>query len=152
MNQKLFTQYSRSGPKRADTYWLLHIDRVDEPDRFDYKVTHIIPGVLIRVDFHLGFKVDPKINFYFREVLEDLVNSGELKLESSYDSLKKHGFPGDFKFVLINRIMPHDYVLSKTENFILMIQRLANRLSINDVKALTARFFKYRYRTGSNSF
>jgi KUP system potassium uptake protein len=123
-------------PKRADTYWLLHVDRVDEPNRFDYKVNHIIPGVLIRVDFHLGFKVDPKINLYFREVLEELVNAGEIKLESSYDSLKKHGFPGDFKYVLINRIMPRDYILSKTENFILTLQSLAGRLSIPDVKAL----------------
>lgn len=123
-------------PKRADTYWFLHIDRVDEPNRFDYRINHIIPGVLIRVDFHLGFKVDPKINLYFREVLEDLARSGEIKLESSYDSLKKHGFPGDFKYILINRIMPRDYKLSKTENFILMLQSIVGRLSISDVKAL----------------
>jgi KUP system potassium uptake protein len=123
-------------PKRAETFWFLHIDRVDEPNRFDYMVNHIIPGVLIRVDFHLGFKVDPKINLYFREVLDDLVKSGEIKLESSYDSLKKHGFTGDFKFILISRIMPRDYILSKTENFILLLQRIASRLSINDIKAL----------------
>jgi len=123
-------------PKRADTYWLLHVDRVDEPNRFDYKVNHIIPGVLIRIDFHLGFKVDARINLYFREVLEDLVKSGEIKLESSYNSLKKHGFPGDFKYVLISRVMPRDYILTKTENFILLLQGLINRMSISEVKAL----------------
>ena len=123
-------------PKRADTYWFLHIDRVDEPNRFEYKVNHLIPEVLIRVDFHIGFKVDPKINLYFREVLEDLVSSGEIKLTSSFDSLKKHGFPGDFKYVFIDRIMLRDYKLTKTENFILALQRLARNLSIPDVKAL----------------
>jgi KUP system potassium uptake protein len=123
-------------PKRADTYWFLHVDRVDEPNRFDYKVTHIIPEVLIRVDFHLGFKLDPKINLYFREVLEDLVNSGEIKLESSYESLKKHGFTGDFKFILIERIMLHDFKLSNTENFILMLQSLVRHLSIPEERAL----------------
>ena len=92
-------------PKRADTYWFLHIDRVDEPNRFEYKVNHIIPGVLIRIDFHIGFKVDPKINLYFREIVEDLVESGEINLDSSYDSLKKHGLKGDFKFILIERVM-----------------------------------------------
>ena len=81
-------------PKRADRYWLLHIDRVDEPNRFEYKVTHIIPGVLIRIDFHIGFKVDPKINLYFKEIVEDLVKSGEINLESSYDSLKKAWLTG----------------------------------------------------------
>lgn len=123
-------------PKRADKYWLLHVDRVDEPNRFDYKVNHIIPGVLIRVDFHIGFKVDPKINLYFREIIEDLVQSGEIKLESGYDSLKKHGFPGDFKFVLIERIMLRDFKLTKTENFILALRSLVRHISIPEERAL----------------
>jgi KUP system potassium uptake protein len=123
-------------PKRADTYWFLHVDRVDEPDRFDYKVNHIIPGVLIRVDFHIGFKVDPKINLYFREVVEDLVDSGEIRLESSFDSMKKHGFPGDFKYVFIERIMLRDYKLTKTENFILALHRIIRYMGIPDVRAL----------------
>lgn len=135
IESKIIYSIFNKRPKRADTYWLLHVDRVDEPNRFDYKVTHIIPGVLIRIDFHLGFKVDPKINLYFKEVLEDMVNAGEIKLESSYDSLRKHGFPGDFKFVLINRIMTRDFELTNTENFILMLQRIAGNLSISDVKS-----------------
>lgn len=131
----IFSIFSKE-PKRADTYWFLHVDRVDEPDRFDYRVNHIIPGVLIRVDFHLGFKIDPKINLYFREVLEDLARSGEIKLESSFDSLKKHGFPADFKFILIERIMLRDFKLSNTENFILTLQNLVNYISISDERAL----------------
>jgi KUP system potassium uptake protein len=123
-------------PKRADTYWLLHIDRVDEPNRFDYRVTHIIPGVLIRIDFHIGFKVDTKINLYFREVLEDLIKSGEIKLESGYDSLKKYRLPGDFKFILIERIMLKDIKLTSTENFVLTLHRLIQHISIPEVRAL----------------
>lgn len=123
-------------PKRADRYWLLHVDRVDEPNRFDYKVNHIIPGVLIRVDFHIGFKVDPKINLYFKEIVEDLVESGEIKLESSYDSLKKHGYPGDFKFVLLERVILRDFKLTNTENFILTLRSLARHISIPEERAL----------------
>ena len=123
-------------PKRADKYWLLHVDMVDEPNRFEYRVNHIIPGVLIRVDFHIGFKVDPKINLYFKEVIEDLVKSGEIKLESSFDSLKKYGLPGDFKFVLIERIMLRDFKLSNTENFILSLRSLVQHISIPEARAL----------------
>jgi KUP system potassium uptake protein len=123
-------------PKRADRYWLLHIDRVDEPNRFEYKVNHIIPGILLRVDFHIGFKVDPKVNLYFKEIVEDLVASGEIKIESSFESLRKHGLPGDFKFVLIERIMLHDFKLSKTDNFILSLRNLVKFISIPDVRAL----------------
>lgn len=123
-------------PKRAKIYWLLHVDRVEEPNRFDYQVTQIIPGILIRIDFHLGFKVEPKINLYFREVLEDLKKSGEIRLESSYDSLKKHSFEGDFKFILIDRILSRDYTLPAWENFTLSLHSLVRRLSISDIKTL----------------
>jgi len=123
-------------PKRADTYWLLHVDRVDDPNRFEYSVKHIIPGTLIRVDFHIGFKVDPQVNLFFREVVEDLVSSGEIKLESSYESLRKHGIRADFKFVLIERIMNKDTKLTNTENFILALQNLVRHISIPDERAL----------------
>jgi KUP system potassium uptake protein len=103
---------------------------VEEPNRFEYEINHIIPGVLIRIDFHLGYKVEPKINLYFREVLEDMVNSGEIKLESGFASMKKRGLPGDFKFVLIDRIMLNDFKLSNIESFIISLYSLVKRLSI----------------------
>ena len=131
----LFSIFNKQ-PKRAETYWLLHVDISDDPSRFEYQVTHIIPGILIRVDFHLGFKIDPKINFYFREVLEDLVKAGEIKLESSFDSLKRHGLPGDFKFVLLDRVLLRDFKLSKTENVILAIRGIVQKISIPEVRAL----------------
>jgi len=136
VESKVIYSIFQKQPKRADTYWLLHVDRIDEPDRFEYKVTKIIPGVLIRVDFHIGFKVEPKINLYFKEVLEDLMASGEIKLESSYKSLRKHDLPADFKYVLIDRIMPRDYKLSSTENITLALHSLSRLLCISDVKAL----------------
>jgi KUP system potassium uptake protein len=123
-------------PKRADTYWLLHVNGVDDPNRFEYQVTQIIPGVLIRVDFHIGFKVEPKINLYFKEVLEDLIESGQIKIESSYPSLRKHSFPADFRYVLIDRIMPRDYKLSNIENFTLALHSISRLVCISDIKAL----------------
>jgi len=123
-------------PKRADTYWFLHVDRVNEPNRFDYQVTQIIPGILIRIDFHLGFKVESKINLYFREVLEDLKKSGEINLQTSFDSLKKYNLEGDFKFILIDRIMSRDYNLSTIDNITLSLHSLVRRLSISDIRTL----------------
>ncbi len=123
-------------PKRADTYWFLHIDRVNEPNRLDYKVNHLIPGVLVRVDFHIGFKMDTRINLYFREILDDLVKSGEIKLASGYDSLRKHGLPGDFKYVMIERIILSDIKLTRTESFILSLHKVLQHVGISDVRAL----------------
>ena len=135
VESKVIYSIFQKQPKRAETYWLLHIDRVDDPYRFDYEFEQIIPGILMRLDFHIGFKVQPKINLYFKEALEDLVQSGEINLESSYESLKKHNFPGDFKFILIERIMIRDNKLSNWENFVLTLNNIARKISISDIKA-----------------
>jgi KUP system potassium uptake protein len=135
VESKVIYSILQKQPKRAETYWLLHVDRVDEPDTFNYEFTKIIPGILNRVDFHLGFKVEPRINLYFKEVLEDLTKSGEIDLVSSYDSLKKYNFTGDFKYILIDRVMLRDYKLTAWENFILSIHSLTRLLGIPDEKA-----------------
>jgi KUP system potassium uptake protein len=122
-------------PKRARTYWFLHINRVNEPNKFDYQVTHLSPGLLIRIDFHIGFKVETKINLYFREVLEDLVKSGEINLNSSFDSIKEHDLEGDFKFILIDRILSRDYNMTTWESFVLSLNNLVQKLSISDIRA-----------------
>jgi len=137
VESKVIYSIFQKQPKRADTYWLLHVDRVNTPNIFKYHVTQIIPGILIRVDFQIGFKVEPKINLYFREVIEDLQNSGEIKLQSSYESLKMHDFEGDFKFILIDRIMSRDFNLSNWENFILSLNRVVRNLSITDLRTLS---------------
>jgi hypothetical protein len=69
-------------------------------------------------------------------VLEDLTESGEIKLESSFDSLKRHSFPADFKYILIDRIMPRDYKLSGIDNITLALHSISRLLCISDVKAL----------------
>ncbi len=136
VESKVIYSIFQKQPKRADTYWFLHVDRIDEPDRFDYQVTQIIPGILIRVDFRIGFKVEPKINLYFKEVLEDMTKSGEINLESSFPSLRKHSLPADFKYILIDRVMPRDYKLSSSENFTLAVHGISRLLCISDVRAL----------------
>ncbi len=135
VESKVIYSIFQKQPKRANTYWLLHIDRTDEPDTFEYKVTYIIPGILIRVDFYLGFKVEAKINLYFKDVLEDLTNSGEIKLESGYDSLRKRSVPPDFKYILIDRVMTRDYKLSNRNNLTLTLHRISRLLCISDVTA-----------------
>ena len=123
-------------PKRADTYWLLHVNRVNEPNTFNYEVKQLIPGILIRIDFHLGFKVESKINLYLKEVLEDLVKSKEIDLDSSYDSMKKYDIHGDFRFILIDRIMSRDFSLSNWENTILALNSIVRKLAISDIRTL----------------
>jgi KUP system potassium uptake protein len=123
-------------PKRASTYWFLHVDNLETPNTFEYVVHHMIPGVLIKVDFRLGFKIERKINLYFREVIEDLVKSGEISMVSQYESLKGHAIPADFLYVNLDRILISDYKLPPLKIFIMGLHNFVRRMSINDVKAL----------------
>ncbi len=136
IESKIMYSIFNKHPKRASTYWFLHIDNLDTPDTFEYVVHHLIPGVLIKVDFRLGFKIQRKINLYFREVVEDLVKSGEISMVSQYDSLKKHSIPADFLFVNLDRIMTHDYNLPPLKTFIMGLHNVIRGFSLNDVKSL----------------
>ncbi|MCX6256772.1 MAG: KUP/HAK/KT family potassium transporter [Bacteroidia bacterium] len=122
-------------PKRADHYWFLHIDIVDSARTATYKVEQILPGVITRVDFRIGFKVQPRINLYFRNVIDELVDNGEIDITSNYESLRKHNIPGDFRFIVIDRIQNYDFDFPAFEQFIMDIYEVLKNIGITEVKA-----------------
>ncbi len=122
-------------PRRADTYWLIHIDRRDDPFTFEYNVTQIIPGFIIRIDFYLGFKVEPNIRRYFGDVVEDLKNSGEIQSESGFETIRKRSMHSDFLFILIDRVIPGDVKLFFSEKIILKLHDFSRLFCISDITA-----------------
>ncbi|MEN9444179.1 MAG: hypothetical protein RIS47_1069, partial [Bacteroidota bacterium] len=136
IESKIIYSIINKQPKRADMYWFLHVDIVNDPYTFEYRVHEIVPGVVRKVDFTLGFKIEPRINLYFREVIEDLVAEGELNLTSKYASLAKHNINGDFLFVNLSRMLSANHHLTTWEKITLDIHWLTRLLSITDVKAL----------------
>ncbi|MCE1197935.1 MAG: KUP/HAK/KT family potassium transporter [Marinilabiliales bacterium] len=136
IESKIMYSIFNKHPKRANTYWFLHIDSLDTPDTFEYTVHHIVPGVVIKVEFHLGFKVERRINVYFKQVLEDLEKSHEISMVSHYKSLKRHSIPADFLFVNLDRVLVNDYKLPPLKRFTMGLHNLIRRIGITDVKAL----------------
>jgi KUP system potassium uptake protein len=122
-------------PKKADRYWFIHVNYLDDPFTLQYSVKQLIPDILFRVDLHIGFKVKPRLNLYFRKVIENLVDSGELDLTSTYTSLKKHHIQGEFKFVMIDRIHTYDLEVKFWNKLVLSFHELINRISISEIKA-----------------
>jgi KUP system potassium uptake protein len=122
-------------PKRADIYWFVHVDVKDEPYRMDYRVIHIIPNDVIRVDFKLGFRVAPRINLMFRKVVEDLVKNNEVDITSRYSSLQKYNIIGDFRFVIIEKVMSYDNDLPFHEKIINDLYEILKQLSLSEESA-----------------
>ncbi|MBK7214863.1 MAG: KUP/HAK/KT family potassium transporter [Bacteroidales bacterium] len=132
---KIIYSIFNKNPKRADTYWLLHIHICDDPHTMEYSVEKLIPGVLNRIEFRIGFKKQPRINLFFMEVLKEMVDRKELNLDSNYPSLQKFHIPADFRFILIKRVQNYDFDFPPVDQFIMDNYRLLSQLGVNDVRA-----------------
>jgi KUP system potassium uptake protein len=95
-------------PKRADMYWFIHVDITDEPYTLSYKVDEVEPDYVFKINFKLGFRVEQRVDLYFRQVLHDLENSNEINILSRYKSLEKHHITGDFRFVVLERYLSNE--------------------------------------------
>lgn len=135
IESKIIYSIINKQPKRADVYWFLHVDILDEPRTLEYSIETLIPDVLMRIEFRIGFKVDTKINLYFKQVIEDLVHHHEMDMLSRYPSLRKHLIMGDFKFIMIDRIQTVDYEFSPLEQFVMGLYAYIRRIGIPDIKA-----------------
>jgi KUP system potassium uptake protein len=136
IESKIIYSILNKQPKRADTYWMLHIDILDEPHILEYKVTHIIQGRLIKVDFKIGFKVQPRVNLFFRQVLEEMSRNQEIDLLSHYNSLREFNISSDFRFVVIDRVQNYDFDFPPRDQFIMDIYAILKRFGISEVRAL----------------
>ncbi len=122
-------------PKRADIYWFVHVDVLDEPYTLEYKVSELMKGRMIRVDFRIGFRVDPRINLMFRQVVEDLVRNKEVDIISRYPSLGKRQMVGDFRFVVMEKFLSLDNELPWIQKIIMDIYFFIKKFSLSDEKA-----------------
>jgi KUP system potassium uptake protein len=123
-------------PKRADVYWLLHVDILDEPHVLEYKITHLIPDIMIKVDFKIGFKVQPRVNLFFHQVIEEMSRNNEIDLVSKYESLRKFHVMSDFRFIVIDRIQNYDFDFPPREQFIMDMYAVFKKFGISEVRAL----------------
>ena len=124
-------------PKRADVYWFVHIDRIDDPYTMEYSIETIEPNKIMRIDFKLGFRIQPKIGLYFKKVLKEALAKGELIVENN-DTLnaKYHlDINADIKYVIVQRVLSVENEFSIREGFILNSYFRINKLALTDKKA-----------------
>ena len=125
----------RRQPKRADVYWFLHIEVVDDPHTLHYQVTPLLEGKVFRLDFFLGFRVEPRINLLFRKAIGDLARGREVDVLSRYDSLRKNQINGDFRFVILRKFLSRENNLDPKELFLTSIYYFLKRFSLSQESA-----------------
>jgi KUP system potassium uptake protein len=132
IEHKIIYSILNKKPKRADIYWFVHVDTLDDPYSAEYSVDHIIPNDIIRVEFRLGFRIEPRINLMFRKVVEDLVNNQEVNITSRYESLERNNVVGDFQFIVMEKYLSQDNELPFFERVIMKLYFWLKELSLSE--------------------
>ena len=135
LERRILYSIINRNPKRADVYWFIHLDRTDEPYTLEYEVRELVNDNVIRVDFRIGFRIQPRVNVLFRKVIEELVANKELDITSRYESLKGYNLPADFKFVIQQRFLSVENEFSFADGFILKSYFALKGLAQSDAKA-----------------
>ena len=118
--------------KRADIYWFVHVNYTDAPYTMDYRVQELIDDKVIRVDFDLGFRVQPRVNMLFRKVMQDLHANQELAFQSKYESIAKSDFHTDICYVLTERFLSVENEFTYRKDAVLDAYYLLKRLALTD--------------------
>lgn len=132
IEHKIIYSIMNRKPKRADIYWFIHVDTVDDPYTTEYSVTHIIPNDIIRVEFRLGFRVQTRIDSMFRKVVEDLVKNREVNVTSRYVSLERNHIAGDVQFIVMEKYLSQDNELPFFEKIIMKFHFWLKEISLSE--------------------
>ncbi len=132
IEHKIIYSILNKKPKRADIYWFVHVDTLDDPYTSEYKVDHIIPNDIIRVELRLGFRMEPKVNIMFRKVVSDLVANKEVNITSRYESLEKNNVVGDFQFIVLEKYLSQDNELPFIERLIMKLYFWFKEISLSE--------------------
>jgi KUP system potassium uptake protein len=119
-------------PKRADIYWFVHVDVVDDPYTTDYVVHTIVPNEIIRVEFRLGFRMDHRIQYMFKKVVEEMVQNKEVNVVSRYESLSRNNVMGDFRFIVMEKFLSRDNSLPMWERLMMRGYFILKKFSLSE--------------------
>ena len=136
VDDKLVYSIINKQPKRADHYWLINMDFVDTPDTLEYDCKVLIPNTLYNITMHIGFRIEPRVSLYLRQVVEDLVANKKVDLTSNYPSLRKNGISGDFRFIIIHRVYYPENSVNRQQNLLMNFYALISKIDIDEPKAL----------------
>ena len=136
VDDKLLYSIINKQPKRADHYWLINLEFVDTPDTLEYRCETLIPDTLYSVTMHIGFRIEPRVSLYLRQVVEDLVASRKVDITSTYTSLRKNNISGDFRFIIIHRVYYPESSDNRQQNLLMSIYALISKIGIDEPKAL----------------
>ena len=135
MESKITYSLIKKQPKRADTYWFVYLHRSDEPYQFRYSVKTFVAQKIFRLDIHAGFKLGVHMDKFIHLICKEMENNGQVDLMSRYPSLRDLKSEGDFRFVVVERIV-RNLDLPPVRKTILSLYYIIKKFSTSDTQIL----------------
>lgn len=118
-------------PKRADFYWFFHINRVNAPYTLNYELSPLVENKIYRININIGFRIQPKTEWYAKKIFKDLIQNGELKLNYQNEHWKKYNDEPDMKFIILEKFPSIENSLSTWEKFVIKIYSILKKVEYN---------------------
>lgn len=135
IEEKIMRSIFAKKPKRADVYWFVHINRTEEPYTLRYDVSELVEDTVIKINIHVGFRVQPKTEMYFKKIVQELINSKELNLQIHSDVSDKYNHDPDFTFIVIEKFLSVENEFTLREGLLLQAYFKLKYLGLKDEKA-----------------
>ena len=121
-------------PKRANAYWFISVNTTNDPYQRHYEVETFGTDYIFRIKLYLGFKVKPSVNIYLRQVVQDLLDTGELPKQNRQHSIYGPTDVGSFKFCMIRKMMPREGDIDTVDNMLVHTKYLIRSLCGNPIE------------------
>lgn len=135
IEEKIVKSIFAKKPKRADVYWFLHIDRTEEPYTLSYSVNELVDDKVIKINLKVGFRIQPKTEYYFKKIVQELVKNKELNLHIRPDGSTKYNAEPDFKFVIIEKFLSVENEFTMREGLLINSYFWLKRMGQRDEQA-----------------
>lgn len=135
IEQKIMDSIFAKQPKRAKVYWFIHINRTEHPYTLNYDVSELVDDCVIRVNINIGFRIQPKTELYFKQIIEDLVAEKALNLHLHANGCSDYNCQPDFKFVVFQKFLSVENEFTLREGVVLNAYFLLKRMGQSDQAA-----------------
>ncbi|WP_264564620.1 KUP/HAK/KT family potassium transporter [Flavobacterium sp. N3904] len=135
IEEKILNSIFSKKPKRADVYWFFHINRTNSPFDLNYEVIELLDDKVIKIVLNIGFRIQPKVELYFKRIVQNLVDNKELNLHIRADGSTKYNPEPDFKFVIIEKFLSVENEFAVRDGLLLNSYYILKNMSLSDTRA-----------------